>query len=409
MRKHYKRKNTADKESIWNSAFINIFVINIILNLIQFMTTALIPKFAAHLGATATIIGMVTSMFAITALGVRPIVGPSSSYFKKNNLLAASTAIIILAFICYGLASNISMIIAGRLLHGIGMGFLAPISLALASDALPESRMASGIGVFSLGQAIATAIGPMLGLELVRVYGYSAVFLISACATCLVLVLSLRLKTEAPVPNQRFTISLNNIIAPEVIIPTVIMFFLAGAFSCINSFILIYGGAIGIEEIGLFFTAYAVCLLFTRPVSGRISERYGISATIIPGILIFALSFILISFSRSLPMFILAGAVSACGYGICQPSIQTLCMKLVSSERRGVAGNTNYIGVDAGYLITPSIAGFIVSMVQDKGGSEVSGYAAMYRFMTIPILIAFAVFLWNRKHLTGSKTAIDQS
>lgn len=301
------------------------------------------------------------------------------------------------------------MIIAGRLLHGIGMGFLAPVSLALASDALPESRIASGIGVFSLGQAIATAIGPMLGLELVQAYGYSAVFLISAGATCLVLVLSLRLKTEAPAPNQRFTISLDNIIATEVIIPTIIMFFLAGAFSCINSFILIYGGAIGIEEIGLFFTAYAVCLLFTRPVSGRISERYGVSATIIPGMLIFALSFVVISFSRSLPMFIFAGAVSACGYGICQPSIQTLCMKLVPSERRGVAGNTNYIGVDAGYLITPSIAGFIVSMVQDKGGTEVNGYAAMYRFMTIPIVIAFAVFLWNRKHLAASKAAVDQS
>lgn len=83
MRRSYKSKSTAGKESIWSPAFISIFVINIILNLNQFMTTALIPKFAAHLGATATIIGIVTSMFAITALGVRPIVGPSSSYFKK--------------------------------------------------------------------------------------------------------------------------------------------------------------------------------------------------------------------------------------------------------------------------------------------------------------------------------------
>ena len=277
----------------------------------------------------------------------------------------------------------------GRLLHGIGMGFLAPLSLALASDALPESRIASGIGVFSLGQAIVTAIGPMLGLELVQAYGYSATFFISAMGTSIVLVLSLRLKTKAPERNKTFKISLYNIIAPEVIVPTVIMFFLAGAFSCINSFILIYGGALDVDEIGL----------FTRPISGKLSEKYGLSTTIIPGILIFALSFIVISYSRSLPMFIVAGAISACGYGICQPSIQTLCMKLVSSDRRGVAGNTNYIGVDMGYLITPSLAGFIVSVVENNGGSEVAGYAMMYQVMTIPILIALAIFLLYRKSL----------
>ncbi|CAI6048436.1 putative MFS-type transporter YfcJ [Paenibacillus sp. JJ-100] len=404
-----KNNHASGKGSIWSRAFISIFIINLILNLSQFMTTALIPKYAAHLGATATIIGMVTSMFAITALGVRPIVGPTTSYFKKNQLLAVSTGIIILAFICYGLANHITVVVVGRLLHGIGMGFLAPLSLALASDALPESRIASGIGVFSMGQAIATAIGPLLGLELVQTYGYSATFFISAIGTSSVLILSLRLKTKAPERNKTFKISLYNIIAPEVIVPTVIMFFLAGAFSCINSFILIYGAALDVDEIGLFFTSYAIGLLFTRPISGKLSEKYGLSTTIIPGIIIFALSFIVISYSRSLPMFIVAGAISACGYGICQPSIQTLCMKLVSSDRRGVAGNTNYIGVDTGYLITPSLAGFIVSVVQSNGGSEVAGYAIMYQVMTIPILIALAIFLLKRKSLKEKEASSNLS
>ncbi|RRJ62852.1 MFS transporter [Paenibacillus oralis] len=404
MRKYNKSKT---KETIWTQSFISIFIINIILNLGQFMTGALIPKFAAHLGGTATIVGMVTSMFAITALGVRPIVGPATGYFRKNRLLAVSTGVIILAFICYGIAADINMILVGRLLHGIGMGFLAPLSLALASDALPENRIASGIGIFSLGQAIATAIGPTLGLELVKVYGYNSTFIISAVAMGTVLLLILRLKSEAPSPNKRFKISLDNIIALEVIVPTIIMFFLAGAFSCINSFILIYGGATGVDDIGLFFTSYAVCLLFTRPISGKLTEKYGVSTTIIPGIVIFALSFIVISFSKSLPMFIVSGALSACGYGICQPSIQTLCMKLVPNERRGVAGNTNYIGVDTGYLITPSLAGLIVTIVQGYGGSEVDGYAIMYRLMIIPILIALVIFLFNRKSLTRNKTYAD--
>lgn len=390
-----------NRQTIWNKAFINIFAINIVLSMGQFMMNALIPKYAQHMGATATIVGMVSGMFAVTALAVRPIVGPATGYFRKNLLLAATIGMIALAFICYGLASSIAMLIAGRLLHGIAMGFLAPLTLALASDALPENKLASGIGIYSLGQAIATAVGPSIGLLLLKNIGYSMTFLLDAVFMGVVLVMALRLKTDLPDRTEKFKISLDKIIALDVIIPAVIMFLLGSAYSCIGSFIVIYGGICGVDEIGLFFTAYAVCLFFSRPFSGKIADKYGMDKAVIPGILIFALSFVTISFSRTLPMFLLAGAISAFGYGICQPAMQTICMKLVSKERRSVAGNTGYIGVDLGYLTAPVIAGSIVTFVQNGNANAILGYAVMFRIMTVPILIALVVFIVNRKALTA--------
>jgi MFS family permease len=207
------------------------------------------------------------------------------------------------------------------------------------------------------------------------------------------------MKTEEADRSSGFKISLNNMIDFEVIVPAIIMFFLGGTYSCINTFIVVYGSACGVEDIGLFFTAYAICLLFTRPISGRIADKYGIDKTVVPGIIIFAISFIIVSFSRTLPMFIIAGAVSAFGYGICQPSIQSLCMSLVPKERRGIAGNTNYMGVDTGYLLVPPLAGSIVTFVQQSGGSKLMGYTIMYRIMTVPILIALVIFLLKKDKL----------
>lgn len=388
-----------EKQTIWNKAFLSIFVINFILNMGQFMMNTLIPKYAEHLGATATIVGIVSGMFAVTSLCTRPIVGPATSYFKKNRLLAVTTGIIILSFVFYGFASSIPMIIAGRLLHGMGMGFLAPVTLALASNALPESKMASGIGVFSLGQAISTAVGPTLGLKLVKMVGYRYAFFMAAALLGVAFILSLQMKTEEADRSAGFKISLNNMIDFDVIVPAIIMFFLGGTYSCINTFIVVYGSACGVEDIGLFFTAYAICLLFTRPISGRIADKYGIDKTVVPGIIIFAISFIIVSFSRTLPMFIIAGAVSAFGYGICQPSIQSLCMSLVPKERRGIAGNTNYMGVDTGYLLIPPLAGAIVTFIQQSGGSKLMGYTIMYRIMTVPILIALVIFLLKKDKL----------
>ncbi|WP_337099914.1 MFS transporter [Paenibacillus sp. YIM B09110] len=399
--KDLNKESVSDEavQTVWNKAFINVFVMNVFLMLGLFMTNALVPTYAEHVGATAAIVGVVTSMFAVTALAVRPIVGPSTSYFRNNRLLAAAIVVTIAAFVCYGFSESVSMIIVGRLLHGIGMGFFAPVSMALVSDTLPSRKLASGIGIFSLGQAIATAIGPAVGLELVQQFGYRGTFFIGALIMGFVLVLSLRLKSDPPEKKNGFKIRLVDIVARELTIPATMMFFLASAYSCINAFILIYGGAAGVKEIGLFFTAYAVCLFISRPISGRLSDKYGVDKILIPGMIMFALSFLLLSYSRAIPMFLISGAVSAFGYGICQPALQTLCIQMVSKERRGVAGNTIFIGVDTGYLIAPSVAGLIVTYIQSQGGSEIAGYAVMFQFMTIPILIALMLFLWKRKNI----------
>lgn len=238
-----------------------------------------------------------------------------------------------------------------------------------------------------------------MGLELVDAFGYSITFLVGTAIMLVVLFMALRLKSDAPDRSGGFRLSLHSFYAPEVIIPAVMMFFLAGAYSCINSFILIYGKLNGVQNIGLFFTAYAVCVLFSRSFSGKIADKYGLDKMLIPGMLVFALSFILISYASTLPMFLLAGAVSAFGYGICQPIIQTLCMKLVDKERRGIAGNTSYIGVDLGYLITPTVAGAIVTFVHQGGGSMRVGYSIMFQLMTIPILISLVIFLAKKRKL----------
>ena len=404
--------NTSRMNTIWNKSFINVFILNLTMNMAQYMINVLIPKYADYLGANATLVGVISGMFAVTALSVRPVVGSAIIHIKKNHLMAAAIGFVMFAFICYGLANSTTMIIIGRLAHGIGMGFMAPLGLTLASDALPEKKMASGIGIFTLGQAISTAIGPTLGLFLTDLFGYNITFFIGAIMMSLSFIIALRLTTEEPDAAGKFKISFNNVIDKEVIIPAIIMLFLSGAYSSINGFLVIYAEISNVSNIGLFFTVYAISVLLSRPFSGRIADKYGLDKILIPGMLIFALAFIIISISHSLPMFLLAGVISAFGYGICQPVMQTLSLRLVSNERRGVAGNTTYIGVDTGNLIVPILAGTIVTSVQNTTGSGVFGYEVMYRVMVIPVLIALAIFLIRRKVLlqkvgTGNQNDVE--
>ena len=83
-------------------------------------------------------------------------------------------------------------------------------------------------------------------------------------------------------PAELFRICRDRIIAKEAVLPALVMSFLSLAHACINSFIVIYGEARGVDQIDLFFTVYAAFLLISRPLSGTVSDRFGQDKVIIP-------------------------------------------------------------------------------------------------------------------------------
>lgn len=387
-------RNREKLPTIWSRGFGLILVVNFLISLAQYMTLAVVPAYAAALGATALVIGVVTGIFAVTALGVRPFVGPATYRYRHGLLLTITITLILGAFVCYALSPSLPVLIAGRLLHGMGMGFLAPVALALASESLPRARMASGIGVFSLGQAIAMAAGPALGLALVGLIGYQGTFFAGAGTVAIALALSFAISSPAPLETGPLQITWGRIVAREALPAAVIIFFLAGAYSAVNSFLTVYAADLHVPQIGLFFTTYAVTMLLSRPVAGRIADRFGLAAVVYPGMLLFATSFILIATARSLPAFLVAAVTSALGYGVCQPAIQSLALLSVTKERRGVAGSTNYMGVDLAYLVMPILAGWLVSAVHGTSGAPLSNaYSAMFLWMLIPVAMAFVAYV----------------
>ncbi|WP_425842304.1 MFS transporter [Microbacterium sp. PA5] len=383
----------SDDARIWTRPFAALFGINFVITFAQFMTLALMPKLADSLGATSITVGIVTGIFAVTALAVRPAVGWATLHTRHSHLLAATVLMIVCAFVLYAVATNIEVLIAARLLHGAAMGFLAPVTLAMASNVLPSSRMAQGIGIFSLGQAVSTAVGPSVGLLLLASFGYTSSFLTGAGLLLAAAVAAFGIRSPRPAGADGVRFGWRAFVATEAIVPATVMFCLGGAFSGVNTFIVLYGESRGVEQIGLFFAAYAAFILLSRPLAGRLADVYGLPVVIIPGMIMFAVSFVVISQATTLTGFLVAGAISALGYGICQPAIQTMSLTSVSPQRRGVASNTNYIGLDLGYLVLPIIAGWVISTHVDAGAAPENAYSQMYLLLIAPVTVGLLVYL----------------
>lgn len=382
----YKRN---DWHIYLNRNFLSICLINFILNLGQFMMNTLLPKYADALGAPATIVGLVTGIFSVTALLIKPFSGPAVDSFDKRKLLLGGIVVLFIAFVGYGFTDSVPFLILFRLLHGASMGITVITCLTMVSDTLPEEKITEGIAYFSIMQALATAVGPSVGLTLQKIIGYQPTFFVAAGFAGCAILLTLLWNGPQKTTHKPFKISLRNSFAVEALFPAATIMCLAAVYVSISAFLVLYAESKNISGIGAFFTVYAVALLIGRPFAGKLAAKYGTPKIIFAAICLFACGMLLISLANSLPVYLIAAVLVAWGYGTCQPLVQAMCIQSVPAERRGAASATSYYGTDTGYLISPTICGFLVEQI---------GYASMFRCMTSVLVLAIVfLFLANRQ------------
>lgn len=393
-------ENKVRKDTIWNRTFACILVVNFFQQMGQQLVTTLVPLYASVLGASAYLVGMLSTAFAVTALLTRPFTAPAFDSMSKKRLLALALVGFGMVFVGFIFTKSYPMLLAGRMIQGICLGCLAPLSLAIAGESLPSHLMGSGIGVFTLAQAVAQALGPNLALELSRRAGYPVTFAAGAVVMGLALFFAL-LMPEIRRDRAPYRISWDKLVEKDSLHPAVMMFFITAAYTCVNYYLAIFGRLLGVENIGLYFTVYALFLLMARPVSGRLIDKYGYAKVLVPGMLCFALSFVVIGLSRSLAGFLAAGVISAFGCGVCHPATQSLSMSCAPLNRRGAAANTSYLGADLGLLVGPSCAGLLADRVAAVSGS-VRGYTVMFCALAAPVLLALTYFLLFRRKIQGT-------
>lgn len=378
--------NWEPPKTIWNAMFLSIFFVNMALNLGQQMSNSLLSLYAKSMGTPADQIGQLMSMFAVTALMFRFISGPAMNSFDKKKLVALAMTCMATAYLGFSFAPKIAGSIGMetitvlkffRAVQGVGNAFGNSCCLTIVADVLPKDKFTTGMGYYALAQVVAQSIGPTIGVFLRDLLGYNIVYIIFACMMAVAMIASQFVKT-APHKGIPFKLRFDNMIAKEALVPAMVTFLVAMGFTSINAFLLIYAEERGIAGGSLFFTVYALTMLVTRPMVGKLTDKHGFVKVCIPSILAMAAALVLIGYSRNTISLLTAAFVNAFGYGAVQPMLQSLCIKAVTPERRGSASSTNYIFMDAATIIGPSVCGVV---------ADVMGYTpTMWLVMTVPVL-----------------------
>lgn len=127
-----------------------------------------LPIFAKDKGGTDTEVGLIIGLFTFSAVFLRLFVGVASDKFGKKGLLIAGVAICLIGTASYLAAATIAVMLALRIVHGVGFGISTTLYGTVASDIIPASRRGEGLGIFGTGNAVAISIGPFLGIWLME-------------------------------------------------------------------------------------------------------------------------------------------------------------------------------------------------------------------------------------------------
>jgi MFS family permease len=389
--KNLKVKSTV---SIWNRNFICLLLTAFMLSIAHFSINPLIASYAIHLGASAYIMGLLTGLFFGVALSMRPVAGPVITKFDKRKLMILVFVIGGVVNIGYALFHNISAFIVFRFLHGIQYSLVGSLMMTLAGDNLPKGKIASGMGIYGLSGSLGMAIAPTIGINLLKFgtclkdesFGFTCVFLFAMLIFFVGVIPSYILlpdkKTKDDILNTGAWYK--NIASVHAIPMSVVMFFLFIGWSLYNVYIVEFAKELNISGISSFYTVLALVLLISRPGSGWLTDRFGFSRIMLPALILFAVSFIIVGSGKSIGTMLAGAAIAAVGFGSFQPSLFSMCILSETPLRRSVASNTLYIGIDLGLFLGPIIGSIVYDMYN---------YSIMFKTTSLMIFMAFIAFI----------------
>jgi EmrB/QacA subfamily drug resistance transporter len=126
--------------------------------------------------------------------------------FGRRRILMCGIAIFAAGSLTAALAPTAGMLVAARAVQGCGAAMLLPLTLTLLTDAVPASRRAVALGIWSGVNGLAVALGPVVGGFIIQHSEWQWIFFINVpIAVVLLPLIRLRL-TESRGPHNRLDI-----------------------------------------------------------------------------------------------------------------------------------------------------------------------------------------------------------
>ena len=318
------------------------------------------------------VVGALIGIQATCALLSRFPVGSWTDRYGSRLFAFGGAALMVLSCVAFILSLSIraAMPIGGGVpillilasgLSGVALSTFSTAASTYIAYTVPISRRAEAVGYYGVLQGLAQGLGAGVSIVIVDGLGFGALYAIAGLATVVAALLSLGLREDSR-RESATPMGVGFRLHRGVIAPSLAQYSVIVGTGAAFSFIPLLGISRGVTNPGLYFTAVAISSIVARLLTGRIADRRGRFAAIVPGMIVTAVGMYIVSSASTAEAFILAGVAVGIGFATAQPALQALAIDLAGPAERGAAMATFWAFTDFGVITGSFVSGQIAAV-----------------------------------------------
>ena len=389
-------------QKILHRDFVIAFVAQFTFSSAYYILIPTLPIFLSRSGSAEAEIGVLIGVFSVSSLILRPFVGRALLRISERNFMIAGCILFLFTSIAYLFAPPFWPFLMVRIFQGIGLAFFYTASFTLIANISPEAHRGQSLSYFYLALNIAFALAPYFGMLLLNRFNFTVTFLAcSVLSLCSLLAVTKLKKIESVMPDSQSTGN-QPLLSREALPPSIMAFLGNTVWGTLTAFFPLYALQCGVANPGLFFAAFALMLILSRSLGGKILDLYTRERVILPCLIAYSSSMIILAFSKTLLMFVLVGGIWGAGMAFLFPALVAYALD-VAGPSRGPAMGTFTAASDLGVGLGAVIMGIILRF---------TSYLTMFLCLALTGIINlnyFYFFVRKKKGMDGPIQAFDSA
>ena len=331
-----------------------------------------LPQFVeGELGGDTLRVGVAVGAFAAGAVLLRPYAGRLGDRYGRRILVIVGAFVVATSAALYPLASNLGLLVAARVLGGLGeAAFFVGAGTMIADLASPERR-GEAISYWSVAVYSGLAFGPFVGEVVLDAADYDTVWIVSALLALAAGMLALATRetlTDSARAAMRSSDERQPLLNRSALPAGIVLFLGLCGLAGFTELVPLYVKDIGLDDSSLVFLLYGVLILVVRIAGAKLPDRLGSrragSLALIGGASGLA---VMVAWS-SIAGLILGTILFAAGMSLMYPAMLTLALTGVDDSQRASVVGTVSTFFDLSQGLGALILGGVAAVTNDQGG-----------------------------------------